>query len=138
MNALSIVERNASMARNHPDHTVEMLHDSIHAKVVLQALINCAEQAAVELERAGRPYACNALRAALYQVKDQPISTNGILKGNTDLVPAEHKTLINPINERLKNDFGRLFDASQNNKGANRTFEVVGERAQILGGERVE
>lgn len=137
MNALSIIERNARMARNHPDHTVEMLHDSIHAKVSLQVLITCAEQGAAELARAGRPNACNALLAALSKVKDPPISTIGILKGNTDLVPAEHQTLTNPINERLKNDFGRLFDVTPNPKGAKPTLEVMDERAQMQGEERV-
>lgn len=93
MNAVTTFAKLARMAGKHPEATWELQEEAIHAEVALRNLIAAAEEGAVELIRAGRPAAGNAVLAAVAQFKDVPASTDGILKGNADLVPAKHATL---------------------------------------------
>jgi len=90
MNALNTITRHAYMARAHRDWAPDMREDAIHADVALLALIAAAEIGASELIRAGKPAAGNALLSAVSHFREPAASTNGVLKGNADLVPAQH------------------------------------------------
>lgn len=93
MNAMTIIARQAYMARKSLDWTPDMHEDAIYADVALQALIAAAGIAATELVRAGRPNAANALFSAVNHFKEAEVATDGVLRGNADLVPAQHKTM---------------------------------------------
>lgn len=93
MNAIETINRNAHLARKLPEHTHEMMLDSIHAGVALSALIAAAEIGASELIRAGKSAAGNALLSAVSHFREPAASTSGVLKGNADLVPAQHAYL---------------------------------------------
>lgn len=102
MNAMATIARNAYLASKHPDFKWEQQEDSIHADVALRTLIAAAETGATELIRAGRPNAGNALLAAAAHFRESPVDTSGILKGNTDLVPATHATLSTAVEAPLE------------------------------------
>ena len=90
MNALNTITRHAYMARAHRDWTPDMREEAIHADAALLALIAAAEIGASELIRAGKPSAGNALLSAVSHFREPAASTDGVLKGNADLVPAQH------------------------------------------------
>lgn len=93
MSALNTITRQAYMARKHPDYTPGMREDAIHADVALLALLAAAEIGAAELIRAGKGDAGRALLAACSHFRDVPADTTGVLRGNADLVPAQHAYL---------------------------------------------
>ena len=93
MNALNTITRQAYMARKHPDYTPDMREDAIHADVALLALLAAAEIGASELIRAGRGDAGRSLLSACSHFRTHDVDTNGVLRGNADLVPARHAHL---------------------------------------------
>lgn len=93
MNAMTIIARQAYMSRRHPEFTAEMREDWTYADVALQALIAAAVNAAAELAQASRPKAAVELLSAVNHFKHEDVCTDGVLRGNADLVPAEHKTM---------------------------------------------
>ena len=93
MNALDTITRHAYMARRHPDYTPDMREEAIHADVALLALLAAAETGAVELIRAGKGKAGRELLAACAHFRTHDVGTAGILRGNADLVPAQHAYL---------------------------------------------
>lgn len=90
MSALATITKHDYMARRHPEYVRE---DAIHADVALLALIAAAEIGAAELIRAGKGDAGRTLLAAVSHFKTPVADTSGILRGNVDLVPAQHAYL---------------------------------------------
>lgn len=93
MNALDTIIRHAYMASRHPDYTPGMRKDAIYADVALLALLAAAEIGAVELFRAGKGDAGRKLLSACSHFCTHDVDTTGILRGNADLVPAQHAYL---------------------------------------------
>lgn len=90
MSAAATIARHAYMASAHRDWTPDMREDAIHADVALLALIASAEIGAAELIRAGKGDAGRTLLAAASHFRVSEVNTTGILRGNADLVPAQH------------------------------------------------
>ena len=93
MNALTTIAKNAYMARRHPDWKPGMQEDALLADVALRTLVVAAEIAAIELARANITETARNLMDAVAPFKDVPTDTTGVLKGNADLVPAQHTYL---------------------------------------------
>lgn len=87
MSALATITKHDYMARRHPEYVRE---DAIHADVAPLALIAAAEIGATELIRAGQGDAGRTLLAACSHFRVSEVNTTGILRGNADLVPAQH------------------------------------------------
>lgn len=90
MSALATITKHDYMARRHPEYVCE---DAIHADVALLALIAAAEIGAAELIRAGKGDAGRTLMAACSHFREPLADTTGVLRGNVDLVPAQHAYL---------------------------------------------
>lgn len=90
MSALATITKHDYMARRHPEYVRE---DAIHADVALLALIAAAEIGAAELIRAGKGDAGRTLLAAVSHFRAPVADSRGILRGNADLVPAQHAYL---------------------------------------------
>lgn len=101
MNALATIIRQAYMARKHPDYTPGMREDAIRADVALLALLAAAEIGAAELIRAGKGDAGRTLLAACSHFRTHDVETTGVLRGNADLVPAQHAYLTPQPGDRL-------------------------------------
>ena len=101
MNALDTITSQAYMARKHPEYTPGMREDAIQANVALLALIDAAEIAASELIRAGKGDAGRTLLATVSHFRAPVADTRGVLRGNTDLVPAQHTYLTAQPGDRL-------------------------------------
>lgn len=101
MNALNTITRQAYMARKHPDYTPDMREDAIHADVALLALLAAAEIGASELIRAGKGDAGRALLSACAHFRTHDVDTTGVLRGNADLVPAQHAYLAPQPEDKL-------------------------------------
>lgn len=101
MSALATITRQAYMARKHPDYTPDMREDAIHADVALLALLAAAEIGAAELIRAGKGDAGRALLAACSHFRTHDVDSTGVLRGNADLVPAQHAYLTPQPEDKL-------------------------------------
>lgn len=93
MSAMATFSRHAFMARRSPDWKPHMREDATQADAALRRLVGAAEDAAAELIRAGKPAAGHALLSAATEFRDVPVDTSGVLRGNADLVPAQHTYL---------------------------------------------
>ena len=94
MSAAATIARHAYMARAHRDWTPDMREDATLADAALRTLILAAEIGAAELSIAGRTEAARTLLDAIRPFKEPQASTAGVLKGNADLVPAQHAYLV--------------------------------------------
>jgi len=90
MNAAATIARHAYMARAHRDWTPDMREDATHADAALRTLILAAEIGAAELAIAGRTETARTMLDAIHPFKEAQACTAGVLKGNADLVPAQH------------------------------------------------
>lgn len=93
MSAAATIARHAYMARAHRDWTPDMREDATQADAALRTLILAAEAGAAELAIAGRTETARTLLDAIRPFKEPQASTAGVLKGNADLVPAQHAHL---------------------------------------------
>lgn len=132
--------RLARMAANHPSATWSLEEDAILADIALSTLVAAAETAAAELIRAGRPNVANTLIAAAASFKSAPVSTDGILKGNDDLVPAAHQTLAaQPEPARpLKFDIAELIREPDDYTKGERTQAGAAVKALVEAAARVD
>ena len=94
MSAAATIARHAYMARAHRDWTPDMREDATQADVALRTLLLAAEAGAADLAIAGRTETARTLLDAIRPFKEPQASTAGVLKGNADLVPAQHAYLV--------------------------------------------
>lgn len=101
MNALATITQHMYMTRRMLGYTANMREDAIHADVALLTLIAAAEIGAAELIRAGKGDAGRTLLAACSHFREPLADTTGVLRGNADLVPAQHAYLATQPGDRL-------------------------------------